>query len=305
MPMPPHKNPPEKDKNVLLVVKGVALSALVFFATLFLSSGTLSGISTYFILSTLLDIKKVKPSYLTLSLFVALAIAITFGVWAYGFYVLFLLLPSLLLGSFVLSPRYTQKNISELFTLIFCLAGVMLIFLWTLMGLDAQVYSLLETWLREFSTKTELTTYVAKIKQAIPYIPGIFSILLTLGVTAAIYFAQKKHKTYLLKKNKYTALSTLSFPLWLWPAAAVLFGTAFLVPGTNLVSTTLLNLGLVITAFFWLQGFSILATLQKKKRFPAIILVIFFLSMVVFDWLSLLLVGLGIIEPFLKVRKRI
>ncbi len=139
----------------------------------------------------------------------------------------------------------------------------------------------------------------------LPYIPGIKGAWFIITMTISVAYTQKLIKNNKLPVNRpIILLSQLYLPTWVWK---YFIGIAIMVISSSVINTTLSiffsNLMLPLLALFALQGLAVIyafAKQQKKRYILFVFLLIFMLG-----WPLLIVILLGLVEPWLQLRNRI
>lgn len=100
------------------------------------------------------------------------------------------------------------------------------------------------------------------------------------------------------------ALESLELPFWPWILFAVAGVSAF-VFSESLWGIYAGNVLLVLRMLFLLQGLGVAHAYAKTKSYGRGFLISLYFCTFVFDWLGLLIAGLGVLEPWLKLRWRL
>lgn len=99
-------------------------------------------------------------------------------------------------------------------------------------------------------------------------------------------------------------LDLLSLPFWPWILLAMAGIVSFAFPEA-LLGIYARNVLLVLRVLFLLQGLSVAHVFAKTKPYGKGFLVSLYFFTFVIDWLGLLIAGLGILEPWIKIRQRL
>ncbi len=97
-------------------------------------------------------------------------------------------------------------------------------------------------------------------------------------------------------------LTELELPNWLAPLFAVSVAAASVLPGT--VGFLAVNLALILAVPFAFAGLSVVHVFASSRSARTLILVGFYMMLFLFGWPILLLVGLGMIEQWIGLRRR-
>lgn len=104
--------------------------------------------------------------------------------------------------------------------------------------------------------------------------------------------------------SKPIRLDLLTLPFWPWILLAVAGIISFAFPEA-LLGIYARNVLLVLRVLFLLQGLSVAHVFAKTKPYGKGFLVSLYFFTFVIDWLGLLIAGLGILEPWIKIRQRL
>lgn len=97
-------------------------------------------------------------------------------------------------------------------------------------------------------------------------------------------------------------IAELELPRWLGPVFGVVVAAALAVPGD--VGFLALNLGLILSVPFAFAGLSVVHAYARARSTRTAILVAFYMFLVLFGWPVVVMVGLGVIEQWLGLRRR-
>ncbi len=157
------------------------------------------------------------------------------------------------------------------------------------------VTPLLEWWKLPVTEET-----VFAVSSTIPGHFTFFNLLIIFANGVVAHLILKSQGNSLIKTPD---LKALSLPFWPW---GVLLGASLvaIIMQKSLWNVYAFNVLLVLRMLFLLQGLSVahtyVTTRQNGKRF----LVPLYLFVFLVDWLGLLIAGLGVLEPWLKLRHR-
>lgn len=145
---------------------------------------------------------------------------------------------------------------------------------------------------------------LALLHQLIPYFPGISAVGLMIMTAGAGSVAQA-----ILKKQKKLvrlplSLTELYLPWWCWQGLLVTGIGWVLLPHASFYQYIAANMTLVLLFAFLLQGLAIVHTYTKKLANRQLLLVIFYLSMILFTWPIFIVIVFGILEPWVRLRER-
>jgi uncharacterized protein YybS (DUF2232 family) len=254
------------------------------------------------------------------SLWISLALALVFVLIAGGvqneiIYILFIMLPVILLAKQALLKHEGQKGQVTWYPVgrlaaILVLFGFAFVILYSALENAAQLTAQIQQTFQQLQQHADPDKRVQYqeieklFRQLIPYFPGISAVCLMIMTTLAGATAQAFLKSK--KKLVRTPLSLIDLylPWWCWKILLVTaLGWTFLPHGT-LFQYVATNLTIVLLFAFLLQGLSIVHTYIKKQASPQLFLVIIYLVMILFTWPIFILIVLGLLEPWLRLRER-
>jgi hypothetical protein len=150
---------------------------------------------------------------------------------------------------------------------------------------------------KEFATTSSIEEQVYEtLKRVMYFYPGVSALTTLLLIIGNAGFAQR-----LLERNQQNvrpqgAFSKISLPgYYLWGVAGAAGLTIFGIGGA--ISPNIL---MVLVTGFFLVGLSMVHELIKLYKFGTITLVVFYLVMITFGWLTVLVSLLGLMEPWLR-----
>ncbi|NYZ11979.1 DUF2232 domain-containing protein [Azospirillum sp. RWY-5-1] len=97
-------------------------------------------------------------------------------------------------------------------------------------------------------------------------------------------------------------ITELELPRWLGPVYGTVVAMALAIPGD--VGFLALNLGLILSVPFAFAGLSVVHAYARARSTRTAILVAFYMFLVLFGWPVVVLVGLGMIEQWMGLRRR-
>lgn len=97
-------------------------------------------------------------------------------------------------------------------------------------------------------------------------------------------------------------MSEIRLPWWIWIALAVYGILIFILSGVG--SQFFLNASLILGFGFFFEGLSVIHTLHQHYGFQRMFLWLFYFVMVLFVWPIFFVIGLGVFEPWIKLRER-
>jgi uncharacterized protein YybS (DUF2232 family) len=253
---------------------------------------------------------------LGLSLFIALAfVLIAGGVQNEIFYMLFVMLPVVLLAKQSLLKRQWANGKIDwypvgLLTATLVLLGFAFVILYTALENVAQLTSQIQQTFQQLQLQSDPDKQAQYqeiervFRQLIPYFPGISAVSLMIMTVLAGATAQAFLKSRQMLVRTPVSLAELYLPWWCWK---VLFITAMcwtFLPHGTLYQYLAANLTIVLLFAFLLQGLAIIHAYIKKQASSQLFLVIIYLIMILFTWPIFILIVLGLVEPWLRLRER-
>lgn len=97
-------------------------------------------------------------------------------------------------------------------------------------------------------------------------------------------------------------IAELELPRWLGPAYGIVVAMALAVPGD--VGFLALNVALILSVPFVFAGLSVVHAYARARSTRMAILVAFYMFLVLFGWPVVVMVGLGVIEQWMGLRRR-
>jgi hypothetical protein len=139
-----------------------------------------------------------------------------------------------------------------------------------------------------------------KIVKLLPAITSGAILLATLmnGMLAQLFLV-KTHKN----KRPTPSISSIELPWWLWISLALFGVGSVILHGTSKVFC--INMVFIISLSFVFEGISIIHTILAWYAPGKMFIWIFYISMILFGWPILIVVILGLFEPWFKIRERI
>lgn len=136
-----------------------------------------------------------------------------------------------------------------------------------------------------------------------PFLPGIVAcswlVMVVINALAGQWLATRQGQAL----RPTPTLRELVLPVWILPAFALSAAAASILSGDFQFLVASAALILSIPVMF--QGLAVIHTLVKRLSSPRLALTIFYVSMLVFAWpLFFAILGLGIIEPWARMRQR-
>ena len=145
-----------------------------------------------------------------------------------------------------------------------------------------------------------------------PFFPGIYAGLLIILFSIGVSLAQKnKLKPYPLFAFSLVRpklmLSDLYVPWVFWKLFAIvgsITAVSFLIKWP-LGLAFFGNISLTLCGLFVLQGMAVITAFAKKQKNPKMFLVVFYVFVVIIGWIILLIVLMGLLEPWLNLRSKL
>ncbi|MGI4851864.1 MAG: DUF2232 domain-containing protein [Janthinobacterium lividum] len=114
-------------------------------------------------------------------------------------------------------------------------------------------------------------------------------------------------QTILVKNSKNLRstplMSDIRLPWWLWIALAIYGLLIFVLPDPG--SQFFLNASLILCFGFLFEGLSVVHTIHQHFGYRRMFLWLFYFVMVLFVWLIFFVIGLGVFQPWIKLRERL
>lgn len=194
---------------------------------------------------------------------------------------------------------------------LYALASTMILMLvWYTFGMGEKAFDMLSGTLQkaplEVADNIALLSHYLKLLW--PYVPGISMGLFIFMVAIATSLTPKWFALHKVKfPRPLLLLSELYLPWWCWKAFAFV-GVGWVIAlqfDTSFIPYFFGNLTVPLVALFILQGLSVVVTFAKKQKNTQMFLVIFYGFVVVFGWTLLILILVGLLEPWLDLRARL
>ena len=151
----------------------------------------------------------------------------------------------------------------------------------------------------------EMQAFKHIFKTLVPYHGGLNAVATLILSWIALFIAQKN----LLKINLWKAptllLSNLELPMGFLIMCVTLTGAWFISPAPWVVTPIVGNFSMLFLGAYLLQGIGIVHYFAKNSKNTQMILVIFYGIMVMFSWLIMVIIALGVLEPWTNLKGRI
>ncbi len=323
-------NSSQRELNASTLVAGILSGALAF------SQGIQEGGDTSFInfLLMLLGGFTILPlfviglsqSFISL-IFACVTALLTYGcglaliqklqLQSLGIFSFFHLLPVILLSHQALLNRRTSAGVLEWYPVSLLMMiwtglgslGVGLLILWPdvfIPGADAAALDRLLAELPQITNSmTEADNFRRLFKMLWPFLPGMtmgvwmLTILMN-GICAQCFLKNRGQRVRPAIK-----IQPLTVDSRILIALALTGATAILLPSASFFVLLAQNVALVLLIPFFFVGLETVHVLCKRIRHRRLTLGVFYCFMVVFSWITIAVVALGIFEPWLRLRKYI
>lgn len=299
---------PKSNEDLGYIIGGSALSVLLFllaptFSSLFM------GLANFIVLPLLcLGLGRSTSAQFYASLLVTLLMTLLTGIQGSLILLLISLIPAMLVGYLALLSRRGDKG--ELFwyppgRLMTALTAYALGLLALFFGffLNSGYTTVFRTHLIQMAPHNLQAQYTHLADQIIRFLPAIMAISAMLGTLINAIVAQmilvKLHKN----QRSTPPVSVIELSWWLWIALALCGLAALLLKGSS--GQFFMNAVLILLFAFLFEGLGIVHILFARYIPGKMFLWIFYISMIVFGWPILIVIVLGLFEPWVKLRKRL
>lgn len=237
-------------------------------------------------------------------------VAVFGGIKPALFYSLFSLIPCFLVTFLALQQRQRSHNQIEWYPLGRIVAGLMAYFListafLSIMLLANENYQTLQhTFLEEigkFNPAME-ALYRPFIAQIVILLPALFTSFLFIFTIINVISAQSILQKFSSHLRPIPSMIHFELPWWPWWALAGVGILAFFSDG--ILGMVSINLLWVLLNVFIVEGLAIIHSYSTKYEQRNLFLWIFYTLMVVFGWLLLPVLIVGIFEPWLNLKER-
>lgn len=251
----------------------------------------------------------VRPLLLT-SVLSFCCVTLLSGVKPGLFHGLFSVIPCLLVTSLTLRHRQSSHNQIEWYPLGRIAAGLIayLLILTTFLSMmllaNENHQTLQQTFLGEigkFNPNMEVL-YRPFIAQIVVLLPALFTSFLFIFTVINAILAQSLVQKFSYHLRPTPSMIQFELPWWPWWALAGIGVFAFF--GEGLFGMVSINLLWVLLNAFILEGLAIIHSYSTKYEQRNLFLWIFYTLMVVFGWLALPVLIVGIFEPWLNLKER-
>lgn len=151
----------------------------------------------------------------------------------------------------------------------------------------------------------QLETFKALFKLLIPYQGGLNAVATLIFAWMALFVTQKR----LLLLNQWKAptllLSNLELPMGFLIFSVALTAGWLILPNQWPLTTIMGNFSILFLGAYLLQGIGIVHYFAKNHKNTQMILVIFYGIMVMFSWLIMVIIALGVLEPWINLKERL
>lgn len=191
-------------------------------------------------------------------------------------------------------------------TIAICLLIMTGMFIFLHLTLNPQVmthlYEMLEN--QQHLNLTVFAMSLENLKDLLTLLPGLTA--LGLFTTFAVNGVLAQYLLQYQRQNLRPGfrLTTLELPLWPWVGLAIA-GLVVLFFHGSLIGNFCLNVVLVLLAAFMLQGMSIFHVFCEGMPQRNLLMWFFYLLMLALPWLVLIVMTLGLFEPWLNLRQKI
>lgn len=224
---------------------------------------------------------------------------------------LFFLVPCLLVIFLALRHRQVSNNQVEWYPIgrvVACLTAYTLglaAFLSITLLTNDNLQMLQQTFLEglgKFNPNME-ALYRPFIVELVMILPAFFASFLFLFTLINAVFAQSVLQRFSCNLRPTPSMIHFELPWWPWWALAVIGILAFF--GSGSVGTISINMLWALLNAFMLEGLAIIHSYSTKYEQRNLFLWIFYTLMVVFGWLALPVLIVGIFEPWLNLKERL
>lgn len=141
------------------------------------------------------------------------------------------------------------------------------------------------------------------LKRVIPYVPGLLGTIQLYIVLGAGALAQMLLQKLKKLKRPVLLLKDLYLPWGFWYGLAIC-GALAIVLSSGIVQLIAKNAVVVLLGTFFLQGLAVLHFVLSGQKNSFLFLVISYGIMILFPWLFIMMILVGLFEPWVRIRER-
>ena len=169
-------------------------------------------------------------------------------------------------------------------------------------GLEGSVRALIEGLSHQIIPAESADMRAVFVAMLMPLLPGIFAVSWMFMVVVNATLAQGLLVRFKRNFRPSPDIVTMEFPNWFPVAAAIAALGGYLLPGG--MGYYGVNLAMILILPFFFMGLAVVHALCRRSSATAFILIVFYGMLIIFGWLAIIVAALGLIEPWVGLRRR-
>lgn len=169
-------------------------------------------------------------------------------------------------------------------------------------GMEGSVQALVEQLTERIIPMESADSRPMVVAMLTPFLPGIMAVSWLVMVVVNASLAQGLLVRFKRNCRPSPDIVTMEFPNWFPVAAALAALIGYLLPGAW--GYYGVNLAMILILPFFFMGLAVVHAICRRASATAFILTIFYGMLIIFGWLAILVAALGLIEPWVGVRRR-
>ena len=169
-------------------------------------------------------------------------------------------------------------------------------------GLEGSVRALVEGLSNQIIPADAADMRASFVAMLMPLLPGIFAVSWMFMVVVNATLAQGLLVRFKRNYRPSPDIVTMEFPNWFPVAAAIAALAGYLLPGG--MGYFGVNLAMILILPFFFMGLAVVHALCRRSSATAFILTVFYGMLIIFGWLAIIVAALGLIEPWVGLRRR-
>jgi len=169
-------------------------------------------------------------------------------------------------------------------------------------GLEGSVQAMLENLSGLIVLDDAADTRSAIVAKLTPILPGFIAISWLIMVVVNASLAQGLLVRFKRNFRPSPDIVTMEFPNWFPVAAASAALVGVLLPGA--LGYYGVNLAMILILPFFFMGLAVVHAMCRRSSATAFMLTLFYGMLIIFGYLAILVAALGLIEPWVKFRRR-
>lgn len=169
-------------------------------------------------------------------------------------------------------------------------------------GLEGSVRAILEEMASRIIPAESANTRPAIVAMLTPMLPGFIAVSWLIMVVVNASLAQGLLVRFKRNFRPSPDIVDMEFPNWFPVAAAIAAMAGVLLPGA--LGYYGVNLAMILILPFFFMGLAVVHAVCRRNAATAFMLTVFYGTLIVFGWLALIVAALGLIEPWVGLRRR-